>query len=150
MRLLNIAEYNLRASHVTWPLQQFLANLSPADLFVERSQHTLRSLYVRALPGPLAWAPSFLVPAAAGLSIFGGVNGHHLLHFLQGLQVTHSLGKKRGGQFHIDLRGIGTLMRGPPPEPPLADFTCLVARIGWMFLWAGSYLSICGSSTGGD
>jgi len=55
-------------------------------MFVERSQHTLRSLYVKALPGPLAWAPSFLVPAAAGLSIFGGCNGHHLLHALQKLQ----------------------------------------------------------------
>ena len=60
---------------------------SYAVVFVEHSQQTLRTLYLKALPGPLGWAPSYLVPAATGLSIYGGAEGHKLLEFLSTLQV---------------------------------------------------------------
>ena len=57
-------------------------------VFVEQSQQTLRSLYLKALPGPLCWAPSYLVPVAAGLSVYGAANGHRLFHLLQTLQAS--------------------------------------------------------------
>lgn len=59
-----------------------------AVMFVEQSQQTLRGLYLKALPGPLGWAPSYLVPTATALSIYGGANGHKLLEVLNTLQVV--------------------------------------------------------------
>ena len=58
-----------------------------ADQYVEKSQETLRSIYLRVLPGPLRWVPSFLVPTAAGLAIVGSVKAHLLLEIAQHLQV---------------------------------------------------------------
>lgn len=85
-------------------------------VLVEQSQQTLRTLYLKALPGPLGWAPSYLVPAATGLSIYGSANGHRLLHFLGSMQapdwfpMSQSLATQYAAYTHVIDTGFDTIL----------------------------------------
>lgn len=96
-------------------------------VFVEHSQQTLRSLYLKALPGPLGWAPSYLVPAATGLSIYGSANGHRLLQFLSTLQAPDwfPMSQSLSMQYALHSRLIDTAF-----DTALATVAALLVFLG--------------------